>query len=351
MEIIKYRKIYFSISAIFVGLSILFLALYGLKLGIDFTGGSLMEISVFEGVETSASEIESFLITKQEDYSPVIDSVKVQPTDENKFILRFKNVTEDEHQSIIGKLNAELAERLPKDESSDKQEEPQITGIKGVDAQGNEVDLDLESFGSPVVTIGGAEAVSELRFESIGPVIGKELKEKTFSAILFVLGAIVLYIAWAFRGVSKPVASWKYGIIATIALAHDVIIPTGVFVVLGKVYGVEVDILFVTALLTILGYSVNDTIVVFDKTRENLSRDHRKHDFDWIVNKSVNETMRRSLFTSLTTFLVLLAVYIFGGDSIKNFILALMIGVVVGTYSSIFLASPLLVFWDRLSKR
>jgi len=190
-----------------------------------------------------------------------------------------------------------------------------------------------------------------MRFESIGPVIGQELQDKAVRAILAVLIAIVLYIAWAFRKVSDPVSSWKYGVTAIIALAHDVIIPTGIFAILGFWMGIEIDILFVTAVLTILGFSVNDTIVVFDRTRENLARDHHKHDFDWIVNKSVNETIRRSLYTSLTTFVVLFAVYLYGGESIKNFVLALMIGVIAGTYSSIFLASPLLVVWEKWSRR
>jgi len=181
--------------------------------------------------------------------------------------------------------------------------------------------------------------------------LDKSLKIKALEAILAVLAAIILYIAWAFRKVSDPVSSWKYGVTAIVALAHDVIIPTGIFVLLGHFMNVELDILFVTALLTILGFSVNDTIVVFDRTRENLARDHHKHDFEFIVNKSVNETIRRSINTSLTTFVVLLAIYLFGGETIKNFILALMLGVVVGTYSSIFLASPLLVVWEKFSRR
>ena len=168
--------------------------------------------------------------------------------------------------------------------------------------------------------------------------------------MITVLVGIILYIAWAFRKVSEPVSSWKYGVTAIIALAHDVIIPTGIFAVLGYVLNVEMDILFVTALLTILGFSVNDTIVVFDRTRENLARDHHKHEFDWIVNKSVNETIRRSIYTSLTTFVVLFSIFLYGGESIKYFVLALMIGVVVGTYSSIFLASPLLVAWESRSR-
>jgi preprotein translocase subunit SecF len=193
------------------------------------------------------------------------------------------------------------------------------------------------------------ESWREDRFETVGPSISTELREKTFYAIGVVVIAIILYIAWAFRSVSEPVRSWKFGVSAIGALVHDVIIPTGIFAVLGRFAGVEVDILFVTALLTILGFSVNDTIVTFDRIRENLLK--RKHDsFELIVNDSVNQTITRSINTSVTTLLALLAVYIFGGDTTRTFILTLMIGVVVGTYSSLFLASPLLVEWYKRSK-
>ncbi len=354
ISIIKYSKIYFLISATIVVLSVVAVALFRLKLGIDFTGGSFLEISLDNRISSDVSEIESILTGKKEGIQQIVDSAKVQANDSGGFIARFKNISEEDHQKILSVLNAELSKKLPKEEKKDESAGPvsesediDVSSISASDSKGNPVDVVLES---PVITIGGQEVVSELRFESIGPTIGQELKNKAITAILAVLVAIVLYIAWAFRKVSEPVSSWKYGIIAIVALAHDVIIPTGIFAVLGRIYGIEIDILFVTALLTILGYSVNDTIVVFDKTRENLARDHRKHNFDWIVDKSINETLRRSLFTSLTTFLVLLAIYLFGGDSIKNFVLTLMIGIIAGTYSSIFLASPLLVAWERLSK-
>ncbi len=280
--------------------------------------------------------------------------------------MRFKDVTQDEHQAILNALNVEFLKQLP--EEGDPHPNPlpgtgegvsssaASGGIVALDEQGNPVDVQIESTAgvvaeSPVITIGGEQVIQEMRFESIGPVIGEELKQKAIRAIIAVLVAIILYIAWAFRKVSEPVSSWKYGVTAIIALAHDVIIPTGIFVVLGQILGIELDILFVTALLTILGFSVNDTIVVFDRTRENLARDHHQHDFEFIVNKSVNETIRRSIITSVTTFVVLLAIYLFGGESIKYFVLALMVGVVVGTYSSIFLASPLLVVWEHFSRR
>lgn len=157
-----------------------------------------------------------------------------------------------------------------------------------------------------------------------------------------VIVAIVLYIAFAFRKVSRPVSSFKYGLITVAALAHDVVIPTGVFAYLGKYYGVEIDALFITALLTILGFSVHDTIVVFDRVRENIKISKQGEDFEQTVGSSVSQTIGRSINTSLTVVLVLLALYFFGGESTKYFSLALIIGVVVGTYSSIFIASPLL---------
>ena len=190
--------------------------------------------------------------------------------------------------------------------------------------------------------------LEELRFDSVGPTIGRELKSRSLTAIVIVLLAIVLYIAWAFRKVSKPVASWKYGMAANIALFHDVLITLGVFSVLGHFYGVEINSSFVAAILTVLGYSVNDTIVVFDRIRENLPKSDK--DFEGTVNDSVNQTITRSINTSLTTLLVLLAILFFGGATIRSFVLALSIGVFIGTYSSIFLASPVLVVWEKMKK-
>lgn len=360
MQIIKHRKIYFAISALLVAASLVAIAALGLRLGIDFTGGSLLEISVDERAAADVQAVEQSLITPSEgSTSGVLDSVQVQRSGENGFVLRFKNVDEEGHQSVLAAINAALLKTLSEqDREALDAESPQsgigASSIQALDADGNPVDIQIEPVGgesdASAFEASGPAVITEERFESIGPVIGEELKQKSAYAIFAVIIAIVLYIAWAFRKVSDPVSSWKYGVTAIIALLHDVSIPAGVFAVLGAVAGIEVDILFVTALLTTLGYSVNDTIVVFDRTRENLARDHHRHDFEWIVNKSVNETIRRSVYTAATTFVVLLAVYLYGGESIKNFVLALMIGVVAGTYSSIFLASPLLVAWEKRSR-
>jgi len=192
--------------------------------------------------------------------------------------------------------------------------------------------------------------VEEKRFEAIGPAIGSELKKTTKIVIIFSLLAILLYIAFAFRRISQPVKSWQYGIAALLALFHDVLIPLGVFSVLGKIYGIQITIPVVVALLTVLGYSINDTVVVFDRIRENLWK-ITGISFEETVNKSFNQTLVRSISASLTTLFPLTAIFFFGGETLKYFSLALIIGIFLGTYSSIFIASSLLVSWSKWRKR
>jgi preprotein translocase subunit SecF len=194
--------------------------------------------------------------------------------------------------------------------------------------------------------------VIESKFDSVGPVIGDQLKKDAAVAVVVLLVLIALYIAWAFRRVSEPVPSWKYGIATLFAAFHDVIIPLGVFAILGRTLGYQIDIAFVAAMLTILGYSINDTIVVFDRTRENLGRyRHSSKSFGEIVNQSIVETLGRSLNTTLTTLLPLIAIFAVGGETTRPFVLALIVGIVAGAYSSIFFASPMLVLWDSWSHR
>lgn len=291
VSIIPHKKISLTISVILVLASILSVVFWGLKLGIDFTGGTYWEVEFLNARPDNTAVLEALSGLGLKD-------IVTQPTGETGLILRLKDIPESVHHAALQSLNA-------------------ISPVK------------------------------DIRFESIGPTIGQELKTKAVSAIFLVLVLIIIYIAWAFRKVSQPVSSWKYGVIAVIALMHDVFIPAGVFAILGHYKGVEIDTLFVTALLTVLGFSVHDTIVVFDRIRENLHR--RPHeDFAENVNKSVNETFARSINTSLTVFLVLLAVYFLGGQSTQNFALTLIIGVFFGTYSSIFVASPLLVIWSGI---
>lgn len=296
LNIIPKRKIWFTISGILVAASLIFIAVNGLRLGIDFTGGSLIEVKI-TGENITSLSIEERVISSISEGA----EVKVQSSGEDEYIIRTGVLAEGAHQIVLEKL-AELG------------------------------------------------AVEELRFESIGPTLGEELKDKAFTALVVASIVIILYIAWSFRKVAEPVQSWKYGIGAIIALVHDVVIVTGVYALISTQTSYQIDALFVTALLVVLGYSVNDTIVVYDRVRENVLAKHVKH-FETLVNKSVNETITRSINTSLTTFLVLLSLFFFGGDSIEGFVVALMVGVLIGTYSSIFIASPVLVTFEEMAKR
>ncbi len=332
-NIIQRRKIWLGISGILVIISIVFLVIWGLKLGIDFTGGSLLEVR-FNKERPTINEVQESLEGLD------LGSLIIQPIDENGMILRFQNTSEDVHQEILSRLRGIYQNE------EDNQQTKELEGNKATTTQENNATTtesatteNNQNDSSPVI---------ELRYDSVGPSIGAELKRKSVYAIILVLICIVLYVAWAFRKVSRPVASWKYGVAAIIALFHDVLITMGAFAFLGKFYGIEVNTPFVAALLTVLGYSVNDTIVVFDRIRENLPKSDE--DFEDTVNISVNQTIRRSINTSLTTLLVLLSILFFGGESIRSFVLALSIGVFVGTYSSIFLASPILVVWEKLKK-
>ncbi len=189
----------------------------------------------------------------------------------------------------------------------------------------------------------------ETRFDSVGPVVGKELTRNAFYQLILVSLGIVLYLAYAFRRVPRPVTSWRFGWSAIVALIHDLLVVLGVFSLLGHFKGVEIDSMFVTAMLTVLGFSVHDTIVVFDRIRENL-KVYAGQSIEFVVNHSIAQTIVRSLNTSLTVLFVLLALLLFGGETIRWFVFALFIGVIVGTYSSIFIASPVLVLWQRWKK-
>lgn len=343
-KIIQKRKTWFTFSALLFILSIVFLSVWGLNLGIDFTGGSMLELK-FKQSRPDNAVIASVL------NAIGLESVIVQPVDEVGVIIRTGALNEEKHQEVLLKL-----EQIQRPEATSQNEikfEPSVIGLAGEGLVGKVSVTDGGSVNLPAGLIQGESAgyqtFEELRFESIGPVIGQELKEKSIYAVMIVLLAIIAYIAYAFRKVSYPVASWKYGLAAIIALFHDVLIIPGVFAVLGHFWGVQVDAYFITAILTILGFSVHDTIVTFDRIRENL---HRRQDqtFENMVNLSVNETLVRSLNTSLTTAFVLLSVLLFGGESVRYFVLALFLGIIIGTYSSIFIASPLLVEMYRRQK-
>ena len=230
----------------------------------------------------------------------------------------------------------------------------QPTGERGIILRQRELTNDERAaLEAALVTLGAIEKEAT-QFNSIGPAIGAELLQKAWIAITLVVVLTILFIAFAFRGVSKPVQSWKYGVVAIATLLHDILIPMGLFAFLGYLIGAEVDALFIVALLTILGISINDTIVVFDRIRENLrlNEEHRRHEeFDEVVGRSITQTLTRSINTSVTVIIVLVALYFLGPAATKAFALTLIVGMIAGTYSSIFLASPLLVVWEKWSRR
>lgn len=296
INIISKTKYAYIFSIIMVVLSVVSLFVWGLKLGIDFTGGTLMEIK-FVSTAPENSAIESEL--KDLD----LKSLTLQKTGEDMVLIRYASENDAINQQVFEKIS---------------QNNPEA---------------------------------KQLRVDFINSSVSKELKSKSLWAIFWAVAGIMAYIAWAFRKVSYPVQSWKYGLGAIIALVHDILITIGAFSLLGHFQGIEVGIPFVAALLTILGFSVHDTIVVYDRTRENLLRGSRKETFTDVVNRSLNETLVRSINTSMTVIITLLAIYIFGGQSIQDFSLALLIGVTFGTYSSIFIASAFLVTFHNWSTK
>jgi preprotein translocase subunit SecF len=297
MFIVKNRIIFYILSIILIGVSIFSYFSWGLNYGIDFTGGSSIEIQPIS-TSTVVSQIGAKKVLDQNFKDAV-----VRPYGENGFIIKTKEIANNQDVE----LNNKLASILPTHQVS--------------------------------------------RIDFIGPTLGAELKQKSITSIILVLLAIVLFITFAFRQISYPIPSWKYGFAAIIALFHDVIIPIGFFSIMNHFVGIyEVDALFITALLVVLGFSIHDTIVVFDRVRENL-RISKDKNFENIVGKSVSETFIRSINTSLTTILALVAVYVWGPDTTRNFALVLIVGIAAGTYSSIFIGSNLLVTMARLTKK
>jgi len=301
-QIIQKKKLWLSISGVLMAISVIILATWGLRPGIDFTGGSLLELRL-QGERLSSAEVSDAVKSLD------LGSLSVQPAD-NSVILRFQQTDEETHQNVLAAVSAAASLKNP--------------------------------------DIATDQLLDELTFTAIGPSIGQEMKRKALTAIILVLIAISLYISYAFRKVTKPVESWKYGMATLVALVHDVTLVVGFYAVLGHFWGVEVNTSFITAALTVLGFSVHDTIVVFDRIRENLPKSSTN--FEETVNHSVNQTITRSINTSMTVMLTLLAVTIFGGPSIMYFSLALLVGIFFGTYSSIFLASPVLVLWNSFKK-
>ncbi|MDQ2933277.1 MAG: protein translocase subunit SecF [bacterium] len=294
MWVVTYRKYFYAFSLILMIGAFVSLGMWGLKPGIDFTGGTLVEVSYPETTPDQA------LVTAA--LAQIDPTASVRSTEVNGvkgFIVRLKPVDQTEKAAVFSSLS-----------------------------------------------LNGAHKIEEKNFSSVGPILGAEAIRKSLLSILLVIICIVLFITFAFRKVSEPVKSWKYGFVAIVALVHDVIIPVGAFSILGHFGGYEVDTLFVTALLVILGFSVHDTIVVFDRVRENL-RNPTKKPFSEIVGESISQTFARSINTSLTTLIALVVLYFVGGETTQHFALALIIGIAAGVYSSIFIGSPLLVTIEK----
>ncbi len=294
-RIIQRRGLWFSLSALLIIPGLISLLLYGVKIGIDFESGSTLEFESSHAITLDAAQ-------KSVD-SLDLKTKTVQLTGTGGFILKTDALTDEQHQKVKEAIQKSISD------------------------------------------------ATEKSYSTIGPVIGKDQTTKAIIRVVIASLAIVFYIAWAFRRVPKPANSWRFGITAVAALLHDLLFVVGMFALLGRFLNyVEVDSLFVTALLTVMGFSVHDTIVVFDRIRENL-RLNPGGNFEEIANISVSQTLARSLNTSLTVLIVLLTLFLLGGDSTKGFVLALLLGISVGTYSSIFNATPLLVAWQQRSAK
>lgn len=301
MWIIKHRNIFFTIAGILIGGSLFAIAFFGIRPSIEFTGGTLLEVGYPEARADKGSIEEKLNALDVGAYS-------LRPFGENAYLLRIREIEQSELPVILSAFEVE------------------------------------------------GSAKPELhRQNTVGPTIGAELQNKAIMALFVVLALTIMYVAFAFRHVSEPVSSWKYGFISILTLIHDITIPVGVFAVVGHFYGTaEADVLFVTALLTILGYSVNDTIVIFDRVRENLKQnqdDGVEEPFDKVVGTSLEQTFVRSFNTSVTVLIVVVAILLFGGSATQYFALALTAGVIAGTYSSLFVAAPLLVAFEKFQAK
>ncbi|MFA5086687.1 MAG: protein translocase subunit SecF [Candidatus Paceibacterota bacterium] len=301
MNFLKYTKIYFAVALIAVGLSLYAIFAFGLNMGIDFEGGSSISVS-YKNDRPGMEEIKSSLSGIED-----MDGVQIQPMGQKEVVLKInkKDISSSVYHNVITQL-----------------------------ATTGEIDENSASI------------------ETISPLIGKELKDKTVVVVIVALLAMLAYIALAFRNVGKPISSFQYGFSSTLMLFHDVVIPLGVLAVMGKYFGAQLSIPVITALLTVVGYCINNTVVVFDRVRENLQKD-RKSSYDEIVNKSLNETIARCINTSLTVIIALIPLYYFfsNEESLKYFAITMGTGVIVGIFSSVFLASPLLVAWNNYRQK
>jgi preprotein translocase subunit SecF len=295
MSLLKPAKFFLGLSSALVLTSVVLLFTPGPKLSIDFTGGTMMEISLPEGTERTS--VEEALRTFESE-TP-LGNVALSKTKSSSILMRMRDISNDEHIALQKHLRTELGQ------------------------------------------------IRELQFTTIGPTVGATLKRRSFWALGIAAVAIVLYIAFAFRKVPRRLSPWRFGIIAVITLIHDILITVGIFILISQVTSFQFDTLFITALLTILGYSVNDTIVIFDRIRDNLAEQGRKESFYEVADRSLSQSIMRSINTSVSTLIMLSCLFILGSESVRWFVLTLIVGAIIGTYSSLFLATPLLVYWKK----
>ena len=294
MRLLKYYKYLFALSGVILVFGLASMAIFGFHLGVDFKGGTVTELAFNQPFEQD--KVRAVLDSNN------IQGYQLQQTGENGLIIKTGSLSKADYDKLAGEIRTQAGE------------------------------------------------FQEIRFDSIGPVVGEELKRKALYQLLIVSLGIVAYIAYAFRKVTRPITPFQFGVAAVVALIHDLLIVLGIFSILGHFYDIEIDSLFVTAMLTVLGFSVHDTIIVFDRIRENL-KVYAGQSIEFIVNHSISQTLVRSLNTSLTVLFVLLGMLLFGGETIRYFVLALFIGIAAGTYSSIFVAAPMLVLWQNWKNR
>lgn len=303
MNFIKYRNVWLTVSSLLMVASFIAIFSFGYRPGIDFAGGTQLEIKI-DGLKNEALpnglSLEGYLAQSYKETTN--NETAVQTSGENRYTVKSKVITNDQKNAWLVKL-------------------------------------------API-----ADKIEELRFETVSPIIGGEAVRKTILATIVAIVVILLYLAYSFRRVPKPTSAWRFGVATVVALVHDLVILLGIYAVMGRYGGAEVDSMFMTAILTLLGFSVHDTIVTFDRLRENLIR-HGGENFAQKLNDSISETITRSINTSFTVILVLGAMALMGGESIFFFTVSLLIGIIAGTYSSIFVASMVLLLWQEHSQR
>ncbi len=296
MSFTRLATVFLPVSAILVVASVVGLVWPGPVLSIEFTGGTLLEVQLPEG--TTEAQLKTALGNVRFGETSLSDATVNRTRTGTEFV-RTQTLTTEQHTQLLSSLTKDLGE------------------------------------------------IQELQYTTIGPTVGASLKIRAFYALLAALVAIVLYVALAFRKIPAHLSPWSFGIAAIIALVHDIAIILGIFTILSHYTTFQVDTLFVSALLSIMGYSVSDTIVIFDRIRDNLFAEGKRGDFTDIAEKSLRQTITRTLNTGLGALIMLFALFFFGSESIRWFILALIVGTVIGTYSSFFVATPLLVLWRK----